>query len=108
MKRLIVSALFCSLFFISLPGYAETLDRIVAIVEDDVILDRELNQEVAAVAQRMQASNAQLPPSYILRKQVLERMIVDKLQRQMAEKAGISVTEEMLNSSVNVSPHGTI
>ena len=101
MKRLIVSALFCSLFFISLPGYAETLDRIVAIVEDDVILDRELNQEVAAVVQRMQASNAQLPPSYILRKQVLERMIVDKLQRQMAEKAGISVTEEMLNSSVN-------
>ncbi len=100
MKRLIVSALFCSLFFNSLPGYAEKLDKIVAIVEDDVILDRELNQEVAAVVQRMQASNTQLPPSYILRKQVLERMIVDKLQRQMAEKAGISVTEEMLNSSV--------
>jgi len=99
MKRLLVSALFCSLFFHTLSVRAETLDKIVAIVEDDVILDRELQREVAEIVQRMQASNAQLPPAFVLRKQVLEKMIVDKLQRQMAEKAGISVTEEMLNSS---------
>ena len=75
MKRLIVSALFCSLFFNGLLARAETLDKIVAIVEDDVILDRELQQEVEAIVQRMKASNAQLPPSFILRKQVLEKMI---------------------------------
>lgn len=99
MKRLIVSVLFSCLFFQVLPVRAEALDKIVAIVEDDVILDRELQREVADIVQRMQASNAQLPPSYVLRKQVLEKMIIDKLQRQMAEKAGINVTEEMLNSS---------
>ncbi|MDP3839665.1 MAG: peptidylprolyl isomerase, partial [Methylococcales bacterium] len=48
---------------------------------------------------RMTESKAQLPPETVLRKQVLEKMIIDKLQRQLAEKAGVSVSEEMLNSS---------
>jgi peptidyl-prolyl cis-trans isomerase SurA len=47
----------------------------------------------------MTEAKAQLPPESVLRKQVLEKMIVDKLQRQLAEKAGVSVSEEMLNSS---------
>lgn len=98
MKRLIVSVLFCSLFFGSVAVHAEVLDKIVAVVEDDVILDRELEREVAAVMQRIEAGNAAVPPSFILRKQVLERMIIDKLQRQLAERAGITVSEEMLNS----------
>lgn len=99
MKKLIVPVLLCSLFFSAFGAvHAEVLDKIIAVVEDDVILDRELEREVAAVVQRIEANNAVVPPSYILRKQVLERMIIDKLQRQMAERAGITVTEEMLNS----------
>jgi peptidyl-prolyl cis-trans isomerase SurA len=98
MKRLIVPVLLCSLFFSSYVAHAEVLDKIIAVVEDDVILDRELEREAAAVRQRIEASNAAMPPSFILRKQVLERMIVDKLQRQLAERAGITVGEEMLNS----------
>jgi peptidyl-prolyl cis-trans isomerase SurA len=97
MKRLIAPVLLCSLFFSSFAAHAEELDKIIAVVEDDVILDRELEREVAAVRQRIEASNAVMPPSFILRKQVLERMIVDKLQRQLAERAGITVNEEMLN-----------
>lgn len=99
MKKLIVPVLLCSLFFSAFGAvHAEVLDKIIAVVEDDVILDRELKREVAAVVQRIEANNAVVPPSYILRKQVLERMIIDMLQRQMAERAGITVTEEMLNS----------
>jgi len=71
----------------------------VAVVEDDVILESELNLEVATIIQRMQASKAQLPPEAMLRKQVLEKLIMDKLQRLMAEKAGITVSEEMLTTS---------
>ncbi|MCL7421926.1 MAG: peptidylprolyl isomerase [Methylobacter sp.] len=99
MKKLIVPVLLCSLFFSAFGAvHAEVLDKIIAVVEDDVILDRELEREVAAVVQRIEANNAVVPPIYILRKQVLERMIIDMLQRQMAERAGITVTEEMLNS----------
>ncbi len=78
---------------------AEVLDKIVAVVEDDVILGTELDREVAGIMQRIQASKTQIPPESILRKQVLEKLIIDKLQRQLAERAGITVTEDMLNNS---------
>jgi peptidyl-prolyl cis-trans isomerase SurA len=81
------------------PTVAEVLGRVAAIVEEDVILEQELDNEVSTIAQRISASNAQMPPESILRKQVLEKLIIDKLQRQLAEKAGITVTEEMLNNS---------
>jgi peptidyl-prolyl cis-trans isomerase SurA len=99
MKRTIVIMLLCNLLFSSFLASAEVLDTIIAVVEEDVILERELQKEVAAIEQRIQQNNATVPPIYVLRKQVLEKMIVDKLQRQMAEKAGINVSEEMLNNS---------
>ena len=98
-KNVIVAALLCNLLFGSFLVRAEILDTIIAVVEDDVILERELQKEVAVIEQRIQQSNATLPPAHVLRKQVLEKMIIDKLQRQLAEKAGITVNEEQLNSS---------
>jgi len=98
-KTATFTLLFCTLLFSSFLVSAEVLDKIVAVVEGDVILERELDREVSAIAQRIQASQTQMPPEFVLRKQVLEKMIVDKLQRQLAERAGITITEEMLNSS---------
>ena len=83
------------------PVQAEVLDRIIAVVEDDVILELELENEVMAITAKLRAANVAIPPTYILRKQVLERMIVDKLQRQLAARSGIQVSEEMLRNSVN-------
>ena len=92
--------LLCSYFLInSHTALAEVLGKIAAVVEDDVILEQELDKEVAVIAQRIQASNTPMPPESVIRKQVLEKLIIDKLQRQLAEKAGINVTEEMLNNS---------
>jgi peptidyl-prolyl cis-trans isomerase SurA len=99
MKRTIFAVLLFYVLLGSISVHAEILDTIVAVVEDDVILERELQKEVSAIEQRIQQSNASIPPIYVLRKQVLEKMIVDKLQRQLAEKAGITVSEDMLNSS---------
>lgn len=99
-KTMLKSVIGWLLILLSWQLQAQVLDTIVAVVEDDVILERELQDEVLAVVQRIQASKSEIPPNYVLRKQVLEKMIVDKLQRQLAEKAGINVSEEMLNSSV--------
>lgn len=99
-KRLFLVVLL-GLSAFSLQSRAEILDRIVAVVEDDVILEHELDNEVAAIAAKLRSGNVAIPPEYVLRKQVLERMIVDKLQRQMAAKSGIQVSEEMLQNSVN-------
>jgi peptidyl-prolyl cis-trans isomerase SurA len=94
-----VVALFCSLLMSSFLVQAETVDRIVAVVEDDVILESELQREESTIRARMTESKAQLPPDSVLRKQVLEKMIIDKLQQQLATRAGVTVSEEMLNSS---------
>jgi peptidyl-prolyl cis-trans isomerase SurA len=80
-------------------AHAEILDTIVAIVEEDVILEHELERETYLIAQRMRSSNVAMPTASTLRRQVLEKLIVDKLQKQLAEKAGITVSDEMLNSS---------
>ncbi len=90
----IVILLYCS------AVQAEYLDRIVAVVEDDVILNSELNEETAAIVAKLKAGNMMIPPDFILRKQVLERIIIDKLQRQLAERSGIKISEEALNAAV--------
>ena len=79
---------------------AEVLDRIVAVVEDDVILDDELINEERNIITKLKSNNVSLPPEYVLRRQVLERMIVDKLQKQLAARSGIQISDEMLRNSV--------
>ncbi len=80
---------------------AEYLDGIAAVVEDDIILESELAQEVSSVVSKLKANNVQLPPKNVIDKQVLERLIIDTLQTQLAERAGLKVTEEMLDSSLS-------
>ena len=99
LRKVIISLVTYCVLMLNYPTVAEVLGRVAAIVEEDVILEQELDNEVSTIAERIRASNAQMPPESILRKQVLEKLIIDKLQRQLAEKAGITVTEEMLNNS---------
>jgi peptidyl-prolyl cis-trans isomerase SurA len=98
-KLMINLALACGLLLISHFACAEALDRIIAVVEDDVILESELQRESVAIVQKIQASNNPMPPDYVLKKQVLEKMIIERLQRHLAEKAGINMSEEMLTNS---------
>ena len=100
LKKLIaVLSILFSLIIISQKINAEVLDKIVAVVEDDVILEHELMSEVAAIAQKIQSSNSAMPPEYVLKKQVLEKMIIQRLQQNLAEKAGITLSEDMLTNS---------
>ena len=96
-KKTIIAAALCSLFITN--AYAELVDKIAAIVEEDVILEGELQREIAMVEARMRESKAQLPPETVLRRQVLEKLIMDKLQQQLAERAGVTISEEMLNNA---------
>lgn len=98
-NRIFVAVLLALVLFAP-AAQAIVLDRIVAVVEDDVILERELNKEVEAISAKLRGGNVSIPPEFVLRKQVLERMVVDKLQRQMAARSGIQVSDEMLRNSV--------
>ncbi len=76
------------------------LDRIVAVVNDDVIVESELKARVRLVEDQLRQSGTAPPPKDVLGKQVLERLILERLQIQIAERAGMRVTEETLNTAV--------
>lgn len=96
-KKTILAAALSSVFITN--SHAELVDKIAAIVEEDVILEGELQREMAMVEARMKESKAQLPPETVLRRQVLEKLIMDRLQQQLAERSGVTVSEEMLNNA---------
>ena len=99
MKNTLMPLLLGTLLFSYFPAQAEVLGKIAAVVEEDIILEQELDKEVATISQRIRAGNTPAPPEAVLRKQVLEKMIMDKLQRQLAEKAGINVSEDQIANS---------
>jgi peptidyl-prolyl cis-trans isomerase SurA len=77
-----------------------TLDRVVAVVNDGVVLESDLNSEVQAVSQRLRAQNVALPAEQLVREQVLERLVLETIQDQHAEHAGITVSDEQVNSAL--------
>jgi peptidyl-prolyl cis-trans isomerase SurA len=78
----------------------QPIDRIVAVVEDDVILQSELNDAVAAIQQQYASQPGQLPPIDVLRRQVLDRLILMKLQLQRADDQGIRVSDGEVDQAV--------
>ncbi len=76
------------------------IDRIVAIVDDDVIMQSELEERTKEIRTRMKGQQAQLPPEKDLNEQVLERMIVESIELQMADRAGIRVNDNQLNETL--------
>ena len=76
------------------------LDRIVAIVNDDVIVLSELTNRIRTVKAQLVSDGVAMPPEYILQKQVLDRLVVDRLQIQIGQSNGIRVDDDTLNRAV--------
>ncbi len=74
------------------------LDHIVAVVNDDVITATELDHRMTVIKRQLARRNARLPADDILRRQVLERMIQEQLQLQLARSIGIRVDDETLTT----------
>lgn len=76
------------------------LERIVALVNDDVVLSSELEAEIASVRENLRQRNVRIPPEPALREQVLDRLIIQTLQRNVAERRGIRVDSATLDAAV--------
>lgn len=76
------------------------LDRIVAVVNDDIIARSELDTRIEQVRDRLRQSGTAPPPDHTLRRQVLERMVLTRLQLQLARDSGIRVDDERLNGTL--------
>ncbi len=75
---------------------AQELDAIVAVVNDDVVLQSEVSRELNLVIPQLQQQGTAVPPPAQLRKQVVERLILKRLQQQRAKQLGIEVEEGAL------------
>jgi len=82
---------------------AEILDRVAAVVNEDVVLESELEQRLALVRQQISARGGEtrLPPEDVLRQQVLDRLILESIQTQIAEQQGIRVSDRQLNDALD-------
>lgn len=84
-----------------LSSSGELLDRIAAVVNDGVVLVSQLDAQTDEVTERLRQQKTELPPRNVLRRQLLERLIIEEVQVQRADRIGIEVSEEMLNGALN-------
>jgi peptidyl-prolyl cis-trans isomerase SurA len=84
----------------SAPRTSRPLDRIVAVVNDEVITQSELRGRVAVTESQLRRQKIQLPPREVLERQVLERMIVDRAQLQLARETGVRVDDGTVNAAI--------
>lgn len=87
-------------FSLSISAQVTMLDRVVAIVDDDIVLDSELQQRMMTINEQIAQSGTQAPPQEIILQQVLERLISERLQLNMGYNAGIRITDEELNAAI--------
>ncbi|HKJ95511.1 MAG TPA: peptidylprolyl isomerase [Gammaproteobacteria bacterium] len=78
----------------------QMLDRVVAVVNDGVVLQSQLQDEMQQVKSQLRRRGAQMPPEDELRHQVLERLVMKKLQLDAADNMGITVDEATLDAAV--------
>ncbi|SEO48197.1 peptidyl-prolyl cis-trans isomerase SurA [Luteibacter sp. UNC138MFCol5.1] len=76
-----------------------SIDRIVAVVEEDVILQSELDEAVNAIKRQYASNKGQLPPENVLDRQVLDRLILMKLQVQRANDQNIHVSDQEIDQA---------
>ena len=80
---------------------AQPLDRIVAVVNENVVLRSELDRALANIRTQYAGHEDQLPPQNVLERQVLERLVLMKLQVERAADTGIQVSDQELDYAIN-------
>lgn len=92
----------CASLVLSGAAYAQVvpLDRVAAIVDNDVVMASQVTQRMAAVRDQLQERGDQLPPEELLREQVIDRLVLESIQLQMGERAGIRIDDASLNQTM--------
>jgi len=76
------------------------LDRVVAVVNDGIVLQSQLDTQVLLITERLRGQGTELPPADAVRQQVLERLVLQEIQVQRASRLGVQVSDEMLNEAL--------
>ncbi len=97
-----VRPLLLGALFLGTAAQAEVqpLNRVVAIVDNDVVMQSQLDSRLREVQQTIAQRGAAVPPASVLSQQVLERLIIENIQLQIGERSGIRITDEELNQAI--------
>jgi len=76
------------------------LDRVAAVVNDGVVLESEVDDQIKDVRARLQAQNMALPAESVLHRQVLDRLILQRIQLEQAKQNGITISDDQLNAAL--------
>jgi len=95
MKKLLLM-----LLLIANSAMAQNIDRIIAVVNNEVVLESELIDMEYTVRQQLRQRGSTIPAASILSEQVLERLIIQKIQVQEAKKIGVRVGDDSLNAAL--------
>lgn len=78
----------------------QLVDKIVAIVDDDIVMLSELHERTASIKNRLLRQRTPLPPDDVIEQRVLDQLILESIQLQLASRAGIRVPDEQLNETL--------
>ncbi|NRA18073.1 MAG: peptidylprolyl isomerase [Oceanospirillaceae bacterium] len=101
LKKLINFTFITSLLLLSQAVVASSLDRIIAVVNDDVILASDFTDSLSRASSQIRQQGAKLPSQQVLQSQVMEQMILRSIMLQMAAEQGIKVTDRQLNATIS-------
>ena len=98
LSLLLLSALCC--WPQSLLAQIEVLDQVVAIVDDDIVLASELQERVQGVRSNMETRGVEVPEDEILIRETLDRLILDSIQLQLADRYGVRIPDQQLDEAM--------
>ena len=78
----------------------EVLDQVVAIVDDDIILASELQERVQGVRSTMESRGVEVPSDDVLIRETLDRLILDSIQLQLANRYGVRIPDQQLDEAM--------
>ena len=85
---------------LSVQAERKLLDQVVAIVDENVILQTELEARINTITSRLSAQGTALPPRQVLEERVLDQLITESIQMQMADRAGMRISDNELNETM--------
>ena len=97
MKKTFITSLLISSALLN--AKIELLDRIAIIVDDGVVMESQINKAMVTLEEGYREQNIQLPPKDVLLDQIKERLIIEELQLQLADRAGVKISDAELNST---------
>lgn len=85
---------------LSLHAEPQLIDKVIAVVDKNVIMQSELDERLMQVAQNARANKMALPDMKVLEQQVVDHLVSEHLQLQMAKRVGVTITDEQVNQAI--------